>query len=161
MLCPSFLAFMAFMTKLRPRAYDINDVKQWQYGCQKKRVDLRNSSRHISSYKLLVSWSKIENSYFDDFPLYFLRFPLYNVSPFPTLFPNSDFSSVFFYLSEMYSHILIQLSQNQKAFFQFFNTPYHPPTHPPQEHVLENGPEKWFFWLFSNYMFLESWKLVL
>ena len=27
----------------------------------------------------------------------------------------------------------------------------------PLEHVLENGPEKWFFLLFSNYMFLESW----
>ena len=26
-----------------------------------------------------------------------------------------------------------------------------------QELVLENGPEKWFFWLFSTYMFLESW----
>ena len=25
-----------------------------------------------------------------------------------------------------------------------------------QEHVLENGPEKRFFLLFSNYMFLES-----
>ena len=22
--------------------------------------------------------------------------------------------------------------------------------------LLENGPEKWNFWLFSNYMFLES-----
>ena len=30
-----------------------------------------------------------------------------------------------------------------------------------QEHVLENRPEKWFFSLFSNYMFFESWKLVL
>ena len=27
----------------------------------------------------------------------------------------------------------------------------------PAELVHENGPEKWFFWLFSTYMFLESW----
>ena len=27
----------------------------------------------------------------------------------------------------------------------------------PVELVLENGLEKWIFWLFSTYMFLESW----
>ena len=48
-----------------------------QYGCQKNRQDLRKAANHLKYSTELFLGFKIEISFFQIFPLYFLEFPLY------------------------------------------------------------------------------------
>ena len=48
-----------------------------QYGCQKKRKDLRNAAIQLGYPTQMCLGPKIEISFFLIFPLYFSEFPLY------------------------------------------------------------------------------------
>ena len=54
---------------------DIHHMYGCQYGCQKKRKDLRNAANHLIYPTKIFVGSKIGISYFLIFPLYFLEFP--------------------------------------------------------------------------------------
>ena len=58
---------------------DIHHMYVCQYGCQKKRKDLRNAANHLRYPTKMYLWPKIEISYFLIFPLYFSEFPLYTL----------------------------------------------------------------------------------
>ena len=69
------MPFMKYMTAI---VLWNNHTYLCQYGCQKKRWDLRNKFEEHKDYTKVVLGLEIEISYFVIFPLYFLEFPLYN-----------------------------------------------------------------------------------
>ena len=58
----------------------LRNVQVWQYGCQKLRHDLRNADHVIRHLVNRINGIKCQNIDFQNFLLYFLRFPLYNVN---------------------------------------------------------------------------------
>ena len=72
-----YMSYMSFMTFMKSMTSGIWHAYISQYGCQKKRMDVRNAANHLKYPSNIFVWPKIEISWFLIFPLYFSEFPLY------------------------------------------------------------------------------------
>ena len=66
------------MAKLTYMALDIGQWWICQYGCQKKRKDLRIAAKYYLSNFWMIIRKNFQNTDFQNFPLYFQGNPLYN-----------------------------------------------------------------------------------
>ena len=67
----SYMSFMTYMTSVIWHAYIL------QYGCQKKRQNLRNAANLLRFTTKLFLWPKTDISCFPIFPLFFSEFSFY------------------------------------------------------------------------------------
>ena len=66
--------------------FDVNAYAMSRYGNMGVKRSVRTSRIQINTIKQLMNWFnslKLQNIDFANFPLYFSKFPLYNVRPFP------------------------------------------------------------------------------